>query len=155
MSTSTCCRTTASTIPPTSDTMTGTRDGEPGRLGTSSRAGGCGAGGLGSGWRGGRTTGAVHPRAAGARLRGAVLGGDTTALPALRSRRPPNGSTTRPVLRSSAVTAPLVATDTTASATGPEPTGHDPAESRATRPALNPVTQRTSTTGSGAGDDDG
>ena len=135
MRTSTCCRATASTIPPTSDTTTGTRDGEPGRGGTSSGAGGSGAGGLGSGWRGDRTTGSVHPGAVGTRHRVTVPAGDTTAVPTLSSRRPPTGPTTRPVLRSSAVTAPLVATETTASATGPAPIGHSPAASPSTRPA--------------------
>ncbi len=131
--------------------MTGTRDGEPGRVGTSSGAGGSGAGGLGSGGRGDRTTGAVHPRAVGTRHRVTVRAVDTTAVPMLRSRRPSTVPTIRPVLRSSALTTPLVATDTTASATRPEPIGQAPAESRSTRPASKPVTHRSSATDGGAG----
>ena len=77
---------------------------------------------------------------------------DTTAVPMLRSRRPSTVPTIRPVLRSSALTTPLVATDTTASATRPEPIGQAPAESRSTRPASKPVTHRSSATDGGAGD---
>ena len=95
------------------------------------------------------------PRAVGTRHRVTVPAGDTTAVPTLSSRRPPTGPTTRPVLRSSAVTAPLVATETTASATGPAPIGHSPAASPSTRPASKPVTHRSSTTDGGAGVGDG